>query len=211
MTRLSTAMLFLASLCPLWAEDWEGIYQAESTPTLSSPRWLEDVPSGFSMNADVVDADGKKVLCQTLSQTERGGWRVIVGDSPMTASSAYTLETRVRVTGETGYLAGLELRFPEIGWVCLRVSPQKVELYTTVERKTLAVDGTEFHTYRIVAEGSQARLYIDGDTGPSLTVNGTTIDKGNFLGFGDYGNLNGEGKAEYEYVRWASEARPPKP
>lgn len=211
MTKIAIAIISLASLCTLEAEQWEGEYQPDLVPSQSVPKWVEDVPGGKTLSAEIVEADGKKVLQQTLSREQRGGWRTMVGDGVMTASPAYTLEMRARVSGETGYLAGMELRFPEIGWVCVRIAPSKLEIYTTAARKTVAVDGTVFHTYRVAAENSQAQLYIDEDPEPVAVVKGEMIDKGNFLGFGDYGNLDGEGRAEYEYVRWANEARPPVP
>lgn len=192
---------------------WNFIYGGDAFPAEDDPiRFTLDRHGEDPVEELAKDEGGNPVLRQTIG-SGGWGWRILAPGPLLGEAPCLVLEIRARIVGGEGFLLGAELRNGEAGGANLRVSTNSVAFgHPSGRNNPVPQDiGNDFHVYRMVADDSGAKLYIDGNPEPVREASHSPV-VGTWVSFGNFGALDGAGVVEYDYVKWAwLDSTPPAP
>jgi hypothetical protein len=180
-------------------------YSADTLPNLATPAWTI---WGTNATPTYTSARNGIVTLDTLSSDANAGEAWFIRRETPTAS-AQVIEARLKVYPGTES-AGVLLQFPgDIYGGDITFMPDRIIVSAADGGKEYLLDTTDaFHTYRITRYGKEICVGIDGETKPALTVRAPFLDSVNcsyVILWGD-GTGKGDGKADWDYLRYSTEA-----
>jgi hypothetical protein len=185
--------------------NWEGQYNANAAPNVES-GFVDDSAGGYT---NVVGDGTVRLNNKSQNQAASLGWWY--KDVPFDFTTGASMEARIKVNDPTaGANAQLLAIRSDTNHVVIRFFAEQIQLCTQGVwdfSQTVAVDTTQWHSYRVaVATGTDnLQLYIDDVAAPleNHTIGSGRFHPGNLF----IGDITGDEACDwsFDYLRWTSQ------